>query len=274
MTRNRKQYFRSIAAALTLVMSLTMTSTKPLAKSGGDPKVTPPVQAVQRPLSDFLSAQGTVSVFNCCAPMVPDYIGWTRPFSTPAADQRLALVDYAGVGNNWLVANGYPSLGTTISGSISERPLADGRAEVTVILHAKNALAYAVTYDLAGPINQNQLNPLLFGYRPQDLLANASFQPALGESHFKAVFKNPAPGAPMPDVVDAFVLGNAAPGQEAVSFAFNATATGQLHAASGFPEGTSGKLAIVQTGLFMTHFMGATADGFPAEIVELRRVGQ
>ena len=231
-------------------------------------------QAGQRPLSDFLSAQGTVSVFNCCVPPVPDYIGWTRPSSTPPVDQRLALVDYAGVGNAWLVSNGYPSLGTTISGSITERPLADGRAEVTVILHTTNALAYALPFDLGGPINQNQLNPLLFGFRPQDLLADPTKQPALGESHLKIVFKNPAPGAPLPDIVDAFVLGNAAPGQEPISLSFRANATGKLRAASGFPEGTPGRLIVSQTGLFMTQFKGATADGFPAEIVELRRIGQ
>ncbi|MGH9801567.1 MAG: hypothetical protein ACRD82_14485 [Blastocatellia bacterium] len=275
MFRSKNQSCRNIIAAFVLVLGLMMPTTKPLAKSGGNPKTSPPMQTVHRPLSDFLSAQGTVSVFNCCAPMVPDYIGWTRPFSTPAADQRLALVDYAGVGNNWLVANGYPSLGTTISGNITERPLADGRAEVTVNLHTRNALAYALTFDLAGPINQNQLNPLLFGFKPQDLLADPTKQPALGQSHLHVVFKNPAPGTSLPDIVNAFVLGNTVPGQELVSIYFNATATGELRAASGFPEGASGRLTIVQSGiLFRGSFKGGTADGFPAEIVELRRVGQ
>src|SRR5262245_26668196 len=101
MFKSRKQYFRNIAAVLILVLSLTVPGTKPLAKSGDNTKVVPPVQAVHRPLSDFLNAQGTFSIFNCCMPAVPDYVGWTRPFSTPPADQRLALVDYAGVANNW-----------------------------------------------------------------------------------------------------------------------------------------------------------------------------
>lgn len=255
----------TLAILLLGVFAISVTKTIPVQAT----------QAVHRPISDFLSAQGSVSVFNCCTPMVPDYVGWTRPFATPAADQRLALVDYAGVANNWLVANGYPSLGTTLSGNITERPLADGRAEVSVILHARNALAYALPYDAAGPINQNQLNALLFGFKPQDLLADSSLQPALGESHLNVVFKNTAPGDPLPDMVKLFVLGIAAPGQEPVSVYFNATATGQLHALSGFPEGASGKLRIVQTGvLFRGPFKGATADGFPAEIVELRRIGQ
>jgi hypothetical protein len=231
-------------------------------------------QIVQRPLSDFLNAQGTISVFNCCAPPVPDYIGWTRPSDTPPVDQRLAVVDYAGVGNAWLVSNGYPSLGTTISGSISERPLADGRAEVTVILHTVDALAYVVPFDPNGPINQAQINPLFFGFRPQDLLADPTKQPALGESQLRVVFKNQAPGAPLPDIVDAFVLGNVAPGQELISISFRANSTGQLRAPSGFPEGTPGRLIVSETGLFMTQFKGATADGFPAETVELRRISQ
>ena len=275
MFRSKKHFCRNIIAALTLVLGLTMPGTKSLAEPGGNPKIIPPMQTVHRPLSDFLGAQGTVSVFNCCAPMVPDYIGWTRPFSTPPEEQRLALVDYAGVGNGWLVANGYSSLGTTISGTITERPLADGRAEVTVNLHTRNALAYLLTYDLSGPINQNQINPLIFGFKPQDLLADPTKQPALGQSHLHVVFKNPAPGASMPDIVNAFVLGNTVPGQELVSIYFNATATGELRADSGFPEGASGRLTIVQTGiLFRGPFKGATADGFPAEIVEIRPLGQ
>jgi hypothetical protein len=278
----RKTMFRKNQSPLQILGAITARPAKPiliallgLIAFGALQTASNAAQTVHRPLSDFLSAQGSVSVFNCCAPMVPDYIGWTRPFSTPAADQRLALVDYAGVGNNWLVANGYPSLGTTISGNITERPLADGRAEVTVNLHTRNALAYVLPYDVAGPINQNQINPLLFGFKPQDLLADSDKQPALGQSHLQVVFKNPAPGASLPDIVNAFVLGNTVPGQELVSFYFNATATGGLRAASGFPEGATGRLKVVQTGiLFRGPFKGATSDGFPVEVVELHRVGQ
>ncbi|MBL8187498.1 MAG: hypothetical protein JNK38_05800 [Acidobacteria bacterium] len=116
---------------------------------------------------------------------------------------------------------------------------------------------------------------MIFGFKPQDLLADPAKQPALGQSHLQVVFKNPAPGASLPDIVNAFVLGNTVPGQELVSIYFNATATGELRADSGFPEGTSGRLTIAQSGiLFRGPFKGATTDGFPAEMVELRRVGQ
>jgi hypothetical protein len=232
-------------------------------------------QAVQRPLSDFLDAQGTISIFNCCAPPVPDYIGWTRPFATPTADQRLALVDYAGVANEWLVEQGYPSLGTTFSGHIIERPLRDGRAEVKVVLHTQNALTYVTTYDVNGPINQAQINPLLFGWRPQDLLADAAKVPTLGESHLTVVFINSAPGAPLPDLINLLILGDTAPGQEPITISFHSNVTGQFRAASGFPDGDPGHLIVTQTGvLFRGPFKGATADGFPAERVELRRTGQ
>jgi hypothetical protein len=146
---------------------------------------------------------------------------------------------------------------------------------VTVILHTRNALAYALPFDLAGPINQNQLNPLLFGFSPQELLADPAKQPALGESQLQVVFKNPAPGAALPDIVNAFILGNTAPGQELVSVYFRANATGQFRAPSGFPAGTPGRLIVSQTGvLFRGPFKGGTADGFPAEVVELGRIGQ
>jgi hypothetical protein len=121
---------------------------------------------------------------------------------------------------------------------------------------------------------QAQINPLVFGSRPQDLLADPDLDSALGESHLKVAFKNPSPGAPLPDLINLLVLGTAAPGQEPISIYFNATATGQLRVASGFPEGTPGRLKVVQTAvLFRGPFKGATTDGFPAELVELHRVG-
>jgi hypothetical protein len=50
--------------------------------------------------------------------------------------------DYAGIANEWLMANGYPDLGTSFSGSVTERSLSDGRILVRVDLHTTNALVY------------------------------------------------------------------------------------------------------------------------------------
>lgn len=274
MSRTKKQHWRKVAPALVLCLSLTIPGTSPMANSINNPTVITGVEPSQRPLSDFLSTQGTTSIFNCCAPPVPDYVGWTRASDTPPSDQRLALVDYAGVANSWLIANGHPSLGTTFGGSINERPLPDGRAEVTVVLHTRNALAYLVPFDPGGPINQNQINPLFFGFRPQDLLADPAKEPALGESELLVVFKNTVAGAPLPDLVNLFVLGNVEQGQEPVFISFHANAMGNLRTASGFPEGSPGQLRVSETGvLFRGPFKGGTADGFPAESVELRRIG-
>jgi hypothetical protein len=227
--------------------------------TGGPLAVAPvyAVSSVRRPISDFLSAQGTTAIF---VPPVPDYVGWFAP-NGPSAS-----VDYAGLANQWLKDNGLPSgLGTTTEGTITERPLSDGRAEVSVLLHTKKALTYVIQCcDFA-------TDPLLFGHRAQDVATGADA--ALGESFLHVVFKNTAPGAPLPDLVT-FISGNTAPGQELISISFHAGASGTLRAAFGVPDGTPGKAIVAQTGLFRTAFKGATADGFPAELVELRVVGR
>jgi hypothetical protein len=88
--------------------------------------------------------------------------------------------------------------------------------------------------------------------------------------------KNTAPGAPLPDLVNWLVLGNAAPGQELVSFYLDGNATGPLHALAGLgPDGTPGRCIVSEIGvLFRGPFKGATADGFPGERVELHAIGR
>ena len=84
-----------------------------------------------RPLSEFTSTQGTTNIF---IPPVPDFIGWG---DNPP--HQFASVDYAGLAAAWLVANGGPDLGTQVQGNVVERPLADGRALVSVVLHTTRA---------------------------------------------------------------------------------------------------------------------------------------
>ena len=175
-------------------------------------------------------------------------------------------MDYAGLANEWLVSQGYPDLGTTTAGSITERPLEDGRAEVSVVLHTKKASAWAFEIDPESPIPPDvAADPLSFGYRATDLEANPELPPALGESHFGVVFKNTAPGAPLPDLVAWIALGGELPGQELLSLSFRATAFGALRTPFGVADGTPGRMTISQTGLFHTEFHGAVGDGFPAE---------
>jgi hypothetical protein len=231
-----------------------------------------PVAAGMRPLSDFLSAQGTTAILD---PPIPDYLGF---FSDPARPPiRLVLIDYAGIEARWIQENGGPALGTDVSGTVMERPLADGRAEVTVRLHTVRAQTWVIPFDLAafenGDFTQFQTSPLLFGFRGQDLVANPTLSPALSVCDLEVMFKNTAVGAPLPDLLNAFVFGNAAPGQELVSLVIASTGSGPLRAAFGVAEGTPGKSVVVQTVLLMASFKGALADGAPAELVDLHALG-
>jgi hypothetical protein len=146
-----------------------------------------------------------------------------------------------------------------MSGSVTERPLADGRAEVHVRLHTSNALTWVAEGDFNGP--------LLFGRR----LAACGEQPpgteaALGSSLLHVTFINTAPGAPLPDLIQLLYFPEE--GQETIKLSFHGQAGGSL------ADGTPGRVEVTQTGLFMTAWKGATADGFPAERINLHAVGQ
>ncbi len=225
-------------------------------------KAADPSHAVQRPLSDFLLAQGSTSIF---IPPLPDFIGWTNN----APQNKFASVDYAGLVAGYLASHGGPVLGTQLGGSVMERPLDDGRAEVTVLLHVTNALTWVVPV----PITDIANDPLLFGYRGTDLLANPSLTPALSTCEMKIVFTNPAPGAPLPDLVTAFILGGASPGQELLAVLINAAGSGPLRALAGVPDGTNGRFFLINNGVFHASGKGGTADGFPAEVINLRPAG-
>jgi len=223
--------------------------------------------SVNRPLSDFLDRQGSTTTF--IAP-VPDYIGW---FSDPQRPPvGLAFVDYAGLEAKWLQDHGGPSLGTQVSGSVIERPLADGRAEVTINLHTTRAQTWAIPFDPGGSFDQLLNNPLLFGHRAPELLADPSLTPGLSTCDMVWVIKNTAPGAPLPDLV-AFLTGDLEPGQELVSAAIRSNGSGPLRAAFGVDDGTPGRVVVVQTVLLRASLKGALADTAPAEHVDLHIVG-
>jgi hypothetical protein len=209
-----------------------------------------------RPISDFIDAQGTTNGF---IPPIPDFIGWgDNPF------QQFASVDYTGLAAAWLHASGGPDVGTTVSGTVTERKLSDGRVMVTVVLHT----TWAITWVWGGE-GDLATGPLQFGYRANEILANPAVTPALSSAELKVQFTNTGPGAPLPDLVAAFILGNALPGQELRSLMFRSNGTGAIHAIFGVPEGTPGQLIVTQTGIFMPHSQAPTYDGFPAERVDL-----
>ena len=96
-----------------------------------------------RPITDFLNAQGTTSTapYNFGVTGLPDEIAWTTASTTPTAGNgRLGGIDYTGQDAAFLGLN----LGTTTSGTVSERPLPNGQARVTVNLTTHNAFAWAM----------------------------------------------------------------------------------------------------------------------------------
>ena len=243
-----------------------------------------------RPIEDFVARQGTFCldvnfsgtyvneivdgnfVGNCptgeppllFVPPVANFIGSSDPDKG-----RLASVDYAGLADHW--AGG--AFGTAINGTIIERPLADGRALVEVLLRTNNALTWVV--DDPGLATGDFTGPLLFGHRAPEVVAGA--EPALGRSHTQLKFINTAPGADLPDLIQLLIFPE--DGQELLSLKSNNQAKGPLTALFGVPEGTPGRTHGVQVGLLVNPQCGAdspsaVADCFPTERIELHTIGQ
>jgi hypothetical protein len=207
-----------------------------------------------RPISDFLSTQGTFCVdpptCTIFVPPVANFVGFTD-----TVHDRGISFDYAGLSDVPLGG----ALGTSFSGSISERTVQDGSVIITVKLHTSNALVYVIPFDPTNPGNQFGENPLLFGTRASDVQAGAT--PALGDSMLQIEFTNTAPGLPIPDLEQ--LLFAPGPGQNINSVVFEGTATGQ------FADGSPGKVHVIERGILDNGFHGAVADGFPAEFITL-----
>lgn len=245
-------------------------------------------QVLRRPLSDFLSAQGTGTSDGtnpCWTAPAPTQLGWgTGNGNTNGVANRtpgrFAMIDYTGGAAQYLLTQGI-NLGTTVSGSVKERPLADGRALVSVDLTTNNALGWAFNYDDMPPIDPINSTPLLIGHRAQDLVANPALQPALGASHFRITFTNTMPNAPLPDLVcinrgaECPFIDPCPVAFEIESINFSANITGPLHPISGLgPEGTPGRLNVSQTGKFDTGNGVPAKDGFPVESIAVTRIGR
>jgi hypothetical protein len=225
-----------------------------------------------RPIADFLNAQGQTSLFpngvNPGGPAgLPDEIGWTKPvnFSTADVGDRLARVDYTGQDAAFLLAHYGINLGTTTSGTISERVLADGTAQDTVNLHTHNAFAWANVTD--GTDNP----PVSFGYLPSQLVANPNLTPPLADSDLQVVIRLPHAGAPLPDLVENLILGADATGSQVVSLNFHATATGTT------PAGQQATLVVVNNAVSGPVVLGRTPRpipmsdfGFTAVVVDVQ----
>ncbi len=239
-------------------------------------------QAQQRSIEEFLAAQGTACDDRfgpfCNLPFapVPNVVRWAEG---PALTPLVLVVDYAGVADAWLIDNsaGAVSVGTTFSGSVTERSLQDGRAEVHVRLHTKNALTWAEGWVLPPPFFWPPIRDPQFGYQAPLVLGGA--EPALADSFLDAVFILAAPGDPLPDLRQVlFSEDSTLPEYETIRLSFSATAHGPLREGFGVDEGTPGRLHF--TGVEPWHLEdqvpanSAVSDRTAVGIIDIRVVGR
>jgi hypothetical protein len=227
---------------------------------------------VTLPISAFLSQQGTSTLFT---PPVPDQIAFINsafdPGSTPTDPQRLVLVDYTGQEARYLLQHGI-NLHTQVTGFVTETPIgSSGLMEVSVNLEATNALTWVAHVP---PSDEDtpavNTDPLELGYRVQDLVANPNLKPALSDAHFQITFTEQA-GSPLPDLVQALIVGNAPPGFAPETIDFQSWGSGTLNV--GTTVGTPGQTALVGTNqvadFTQPTLPGTLADGFWQEPIDV-----
>jgi hypothetical protein len=192
-------------------------------------------KVIQRDITDFLSTQVNVTGWSGAAPDYPLFF----------------VADYAGVINN-TYGLGLPS---TFEGTITDRALSDGTAEVRIMLRAHNVLTYV--------IDNNFPFPTFFGARRSEVQNGAT--PTLGDADLDITLINSAPNAPIPDLFSM---------ETTPRITFHASAFGPLRAAAGFgPDGTPGHAWTNQIGLLTKVHGHPSINGFATENVRLQAVG-
>jgi hypothetical protein len=186
----------------------------------------PEKNVLQRPIEDFIDAQGTFWGPNY-------YVAWLN-------NEYIlhASVDFAGLDNEWIKAKtgGAVDLGTTFSGTITEKPLDDGRTLVHVNLHTKNALTWVYDYSKG---------KVIFGSYP-NWVATYGWPASLADCRFDITYiTTDEPGAPMLDMFQLIFFPEV--GQEVVQNKFVASSKGELNGAFGVPQGTPGMVQIAMS---------------------------
>lgn len=271
---------RHARAALPFALAFAMlTGCAPDAVAPLDPASAPSLAragaTTQRSIEEWVARQDDYCAdpANAGGPACPnlfpgmDVVGFFDPVSGLCAG-----VDYPAIADRYLrqTSGGATSLGTTFSGHVTERVLRDGRAEISVVLRTDNALAFAQ------PCADFPSTALAFGDYPTAILAGAT--PAVGWSFFQLTYIAPAPGLPFPSLIQ--VLFAEAQNYELVKYSFHAQAEGPLHASSGYPEGTMGRLWIQQVGRPTPGLLkdrpssDYPGDYWPVETITLRPIGR
>ncbi len=257
------------AAAAMILTGCQPDSTSPLGPEPSSLQVSASAQSgrtTKRSLDEFIAAQGTFCAANpdACFPIwapLPEQLVWIE-----GDWEKMAAVDYTGQVAAYLssASGGAISLGTTVDGSVTERLLNDGSVEIQVILRTTNALTFVGSGEyLSG-------DPVYFGATPEQVLAGAT--PALGTSFLKLTYITTAPGLPLADISE--IAFSTVPGQAPLKVQFSLQADGELHAASGFLEGTAGRLLVQQVGIFNTKSPSMAQNPFVVERVELTAAGK
>lgn len=154
------------------------------------------VHVTERPLSDFLKAQGTLNDPPQFFPPAKDYVGWAGGNGV-----NFALVDYAGLADKYIQAQTGRSIGTKVHGIVLECTLHTGKAQVSVTLVTTKALGFAQSIQDLTDNNFDFLNtPTILGTKAQDVINGA--KPATGSVNLSTTFTLPAPDANLPDLID------------------------------------------------------------------------
>ena len=187
----------------------------------------------ERPLTDFLDAQGTTQFF---FPPVQDMLAWTD-----AAFVNFAVVDYAGLADNYVESATGSSLGTGVNGRVLECATGDGGpVKISVVLSTRKALGFAQSIqDLINSGFDFLNTPTTFGVKAQDVVNNGD-APALGPATLRVTFFIAEAGGPLPDIRIAFQANE--PDVRPITVDFRSTTVGRLS------DGTKSRMRIQQVG--------------------------
>jgi hypothetical protein len=208
------------------------------------------------PIEDFVNAQGHTSIWNPYG----DECAWSESPSE-VAQPKAGWFDWLGFAEKYYSDHGATTHNTVITGSVKQVSMTHGRL-VHVVLHTENAIAWAIS-DFAADTNSWRAFPTLIGAREDSVLLGAT--PAIGDCDFEWIFSDSnAVGSTLPDFVATFNAGYPWPYNDWYqTLSFYGTATGLLHAASGYPEGAQGTLYIAQLAY------SGEADQWPVEVVSV-----
>ena len=154
-------------------------------------------------------------------------------------------------------------MGSSFEGQVTERARKDGRADVHVVFHARNVLAWA--------IDTSNGNAIVFGHTGAQVSGGADA--ALADVLLTMDFINTAPGAPIPSLYALSFIPS--PNYTLNKMSVVANASGTFRAAYGVADGTPGKMRTTQRGLFDVKGIDKThPDQYPAEKVTFIVNGQ